>query len=229
MDEGYIKLYRSSIKKGWLQNPKLWAFWCWCIMKASYQEHDMIVGHQIVNLSPGQFVFGLKNASKELKQSIQNIRTHINFCSEIEQNLTVQPTNKFSIITIVNWHRYQSLEIEINNQINNQLTNHSQTTNTLLTTNKKGNNGKKEKKQNILTSWPDEFVLTDHLRKLASQYIPEDKIELEWEAFKAYSISNAKKYANWEAGWKTRYLNYSKYNSFIKKESKEDESLKDCY
>lgn len=63
-----------------------------------------------------------------------------------------------------------------------------------------------------LTVWPDGFVLTDHLKELAKQYIPEHLIETEWEAFKAYSLSNGKKYADWEAAWKTRYLNYAKFN-----------------
>ncbi len=67
-------------------------------------------------------------------------------------------------------------------------------------------------KKKLLTCWPDDFVLTDHLRQLASKYIPDHLIETEWEAFKAYSLSNGKKYASWEDAWKTRYLNYAKFN-----------------
>lgn len=70
----------------------------------------------------------------------------------------------------------------------------------------------KPKKKAVATLWPDDFVLTDHLRALASKYIPDHLIETEWEAFKAYSLSNGKKYSSWEDAWKTRYLNYSKFN-----------------
>lgn len=159
MENGYIKLYRSSLKKGWLQNPKLWAFWCWCLMKASHSEHKQIVGHQAVDLLPGQFVFGLKAASKELKQSIQSIRTHLKFCTKVDQNLTVKTTNKFSIITIVNWDSYQVDKEQPNKQNNNQLTNKQQTTNKQLTTNKNDKNGKKEK-NSILLSLFNEFYST---------------------------------------------------------------------
>ena len=213
MENGYIKLYRSSLKKGWLQNPKLWAFWCWCLMKASHREHKQIVGHQVVDLLPGQFVFGLKAASKELRQSIQSIRTHLKFCTKVEQNLTVKTTNKYSIITIVNWDSYQVDEEQPNKQNNNQLTNKQQTTNKQLTTNKNGKNGKKEKKDNKpLTFWPEDLTLTDHLRQLASKYIPADKIDDEWIAFKAWALSKNIQSANWQASWTTRYINYAKFN-----------------
>ena len=213
MENGYIKLYRSSLKKGWLQNPKLWAFWCWCLMKASHREHKQIVGHQVVDLLPGQFVFGLKAASKELRQSIQSIRTHLKFCTKVEQNLTVKTTNKYSIITIVNWDSYQVDEELPNKQNNNQLTNKQQTTNKQLTTNKNGKNGKKEKKDNKpLTFWPEDLTLTDHLRQLASKYIPADKIDDEWIAFKAWALSKNIQSANWQASWTTRYINYAKFN-----------------
>lgn len=128
MNRGYIKLWRKSLDKGWLKNFKLWWFWCWCLMKASYKECDLIVGFQTVHLMPGDFVFGLKAASKETGLSIQEIRTCVVFLKK-EENLTVKSTNKFSIISIINWDIYQSEEIEINTQNNKQLTNKQQTTN----------------------------------------------------------------------------------------------------
>jgi len=128
MNRGYIKLWRKTFDAGWLQNHKLWAFWCWCLMKASHKEFDIIVGCQNVHLIPGEFVFGLKAASKETKISIQSIRTLLDFL-KTSRNLTIKSTNKFSIISIVNWNTYQQEENEINTQINKQLTNNQQTTN----------------------------------------------------------------------------------------------------
>ncbi len=70
-----------------------------------------MVGFQEVILEPGQFIFGLKTASKELKMSIRTIRTCLD-CLKRHQNLTIKSTNKFSIITVVNWGLYQSNNIE---------------------------------------------------------------------------------------------------------------------
>lgn len=128
MQYGYIKLWRKSLDAGWLQNPKLWTFWCWCLMKATHREYDQIVGCQQVHLMPGEFVFGRKKASKELRMSEQSIRTFIDFL-KTSQNLTIKTTNKFSVISIINWNTYQGNEFENNQQINQPLTNNQPTTN----------------------------------------------------------------------------------------------------
>lgn len=138
MQHGYVKLWRRSIEGGWLSNHKLWAFWCWCLMKATHKEFDFVVGYTQVHLMPGEFVFGLRKAAKELKISIQSIRTLLNFL-KTSQNLTIKSTHLFSIITIINWDTYQSQENEINTPINTRVT-HGQHT---------GNN--KQEHKNIRT------------------------------------------------------------------------------
>lgn len=122
MDRGYVKLWRKSLDAGWIKNHKLWAFWTYCLMKASYKEFDAIVGLQVVHLLPGQFIFGRKKASKETGLTEQEIRTIIDFLRKAG-NLTIKTTNKFSVITIINWPIYQSEAIENNQLINQQLTN----------------------------------------------------------------------------------------------------------
>jgi len=119
-------------------------------MKASYKEMDMRVGYQEVHLMPGDFIFGLNKASSELRISVQSIRTIITALIST-QNITVKPTNKFSIISINNWDTYQADDKDINTQINTQLTNNQQTTNTQLTTNKNEKNVKNK-------TYTDEFL-----------------------------------------------------------------------
>ena len=128
MNRGYVKLWRKSLDAGWIRNPKLWAFWTWCLMKATHKEYTLIVGLQAVHLMPGQFVFGRRAAAKETGLSEQEIRTIIAFLVKAG-NLTIKTTNKFSIITIINWPIYQGSDID--NQPANQ-----PTTNQQLTTNK---------------------------------------------------------------------------------------------
>ena len=109
MNDGWIKLYRQSIEKGWLKNHKLWVFWCWCLLKASHKKSSVIVGYQQVQLEPGQFIFGRKKAAKELKMSERAIRTCVDFLKNVG-NIATKPTNKFSIVTICNWSTYQETE-----------------------------------------------------------------------------------------------------------------------
>ena len=97
-------------------------------MKASYKEFDAIVGLQIVHLMPGQFVFGLKKASIETGLTIREIRTILD-CLKKAENLTIKTTNKFSIITVVNWPTYQGDETGNDTQNDKPLTNKGQHTN----------------------------------------------------------------------------------------------------
>lgn len=119
MRGGYVKLYRAVVDKGWLSNPVLWTFWTYCLLKASYKETTVIVGNQQVKLLAGQFVFGRQKASKEIGLSERQIRT----CCEVLKNmgnLTIKTTNKFSIITVVNWDSYQGREEENDHQNDQQ-------------------------------------------------------------------------------------------------------------
>jgi hypothetical protein len=134
MERGWIKLWRKSLEAGWLKNHRLWAFWTWCLLKASHQDHKQLVGLQEVALSPGQFVFGRTKAAKELGLSEQQIRTSLNFLKRAG-NLTIKSTNKFTIITIVNWDIYQNT-IQDDQPSDQPITNHQ------VTTNKNGKNGK---------------------------------------------------------------------------------------
>lgn len=122
MNRGYVRLWRKSLDTGWLRNHELWAFWSYCLLKASHKEHDTLVGLQIVRLMPGQFIFGRKKASLETGLTEQEIRTILDFLKKAG-NLTIKTTNKFSIISIVNWHIYQPQENENNQQTNQPLTN----------------------------------------------------------------------------------------------------------
>jgi hypothetical protein len=111
MEQGYIKLWRKSLDSGLLRNHKVWVFWTWCLLKATHKEHNAVIGCQQIKLNPGQFVFGRKKAAEETGLSEREVRTSIALLGKWK-NLTIKTTNKFSIITLVNWAHYQSEPIE---------------------------------------------------------------------------------------------------------------------
>jgi hypothetical protein len=80
----------------------------------------------------GQLATGLKSLSQDTGISVQSIRTCLDRLKSTNE-ITIQPTNKFSIITICKYDLYQdniySSNNRINNQTNKQLTNNQQTTN----------------------------------------------------------------------------------------------------
>jgi len=191
MNSGWIKLWRKSLDAGWLQNHKLWTFWCWCLMKASHKEHDQIIGYQKIHLMPGEFVFGLKVASKELKMSIQSIRTCVKFLKTSE-NLTVKPTNKFSTISIINWNTYQDKEIETNSQTNKRLTNKQQTTNNKQECNKNV--------KNVKIYIPDNFSISERVKVWAYKNNFQN-LEQHLEHFKLSCTAKGYKYVDWDSAF----------------------------
>jgi hypothetical protein len=106
MNSGWIKLHRKSLNSGWLKNHKLWVFWSYCLLKASHKQQKNIVGFKNIIVEQGQFLFGRHKASEETGLSEQEIRTCKTFL-EKSGNITSTATNRYSIITIVNWALYQ--------------------------------------------------------------------------------------------------------------------------
>lgn len=92
-----------------------------------------------------QTIIWLLSLSKTLWMSIQSLRTAILHLSSTGE-IIVKSTNKYSIITVVWFDKYQSYEIEP--------TNKQQTTNKQLTTPKEI---KKERRKEIDTVWGDFF------------------------------------------------------------------------
>ena len=76
-------------------------------MKASHKRRIATVGYEKIEIKPGQFVTGDKVAARETGLSPRQLRT----CkSKLEKfgKLTVKATNRYSLITIVNWSIYQN-------------------------------------------------------------------------------------------------------------------------
>lgn len=118
---GWVRFYRVVIENGWLRDHKLWAFWSYCLLKANHKEATILVGGQQLRLLPGQFWMGRKKAAEDLNMSEQNIRTCLRKLEKLE-NITTKPTNRGSLITVVNWSLYQSQGGETNQQDNRCLT-----------------------------------------------------------------------------------------------------------
>jgi len=106
MHRGYVCMWRKSLDSSVFKNANVWYFWSWCLMKASHKKYTAVLEFKEVNIEPGQFIFGRRKAAKELSLSEQEIRTCVRFLEKIK-NITQTSTQRFSIISIVNWDIYQ--------------------------------------------------------------------------------------------------------------------------
>lgn len=115
-DKSYIKLFRKLLNSPIFENEKALKIWIWCLLKATHKERLQLVGQQEVNLRKGQFVFGRKKASEELKMSESTIYKYIKLLEKL-QMISINSNNKFSVITVEKWEEYQIEELKDNNKV----------------------------------------------------------------------------------------------------------------
>ena len=119
--EGWIKLYRQLLESPIFNNEKLLKVWIWCLLKATHKGYEQFVGKQLIYIKVGQFVTGRKRASEELRLKEGTVYDYIKTL-EKEKMLDIKSNNKFSIISIINWEKYQIEDNETNNKFNNKIT-----------------------------------------------------------------------------------------------------------
>jgi len=178
MHRGYVKLWRMSLESGLLQNAEAWQLMTWCLLRATHKSRKQVVGKQFVILEPGQFVFGRKKATQELRTSEQKIRTSLKLLESVDF-LTIKSTNKYSVITVVNWGIYQQDQPANNQPPNQQSTNNQPTINHKQTC--KELKACEEEKTLCDESHDEPFYLTAKKKKLTGKRL--EAFEEFWVAF----------------------------------------------
>jgi hypothetical protein len=137
-ENGFIKLHRKFRDWEWSSNPKMVALFIHLLLSANY-ELSRFQGHDIPR---GSLVAGLFALSEATGISFQSLRTCLEKLKQTGE-ITVKSTNHFSIISVCNYERYQSREIEINKPI----TNDQQTDNKRITTSEELKKLRKEERK----------------------------------------------------------------------------------
>ena len=128
IENGWIKLNKKILKWGWYSDVNVKVTFLHLLLVANYEDGEYL-GQKIKR---GQAVIGLKATSKKIGISVQNLRTAL---EKLEKSgeITKKSTNKFTLVTIENYSKYQDREVVNNNDTNKPLTNDQQTTNKPLT------------------------------------------------------------------------------------------------
>lgn len=142
-DTGYIKLHRSLVNWRYFTSPNYLLVWIYLLLEAKHKPQKW----KDKTIEKGQLVTSVQRISEATGISVRKVRTILNNLKGEE--LTIKSTNKYSLITILNYAQYQYSELKSDKQTDNQLTNKCQTnvkqmSNTLY--NKNDKNDKKEKK-----------------------------------------------------------------------------------
>jgi hypothetical protein len=140
MEQGYIKIHRSLVKKGYYKDSHYVHLWIHLIMKATYQEKEYLFNGKIHMLKPGQFITGRNTLSAETGINRSKIERMLK-TFENEQQIEQQMTTKFRIISILSWDKYQNIEHQNEPRVSHERA----TSEPRVSTNKKEKKEKKEK------------------------------------------------------------------------------------
>jgi hypothetical protein len=142
MNVGWIKMHRKILNWEWYRCSETVHLFFHLLLRANHK----LGSWKGIEIKEGQLVTGRKQLSEDLGISEQSIRTSLKRLKSTNE-ITIKPTNKFSIITICNYSTYQDSKKETNQQNDDQLTNGQPTTNQQSTTNKNVKKNKNEKKK----------------------------------------------------------------------------------
>lgn len=215
MHRGYIKLWRKIEEWTWFHDVRMVGFFIHLLIRANHKDTT----YQGFSVPRGSLVCGRNSLSKATKLSAQSIRSCIKRLKSTNE-ITIQSTNKFSIICIVNYEEYQEKSTI---KSTSKVTNNQPATNQQLTTSKECKNEKNEKK--VVAALPNVDFLTSLKSNPAYKELDLDK---ELGKCQAWCIANKKicsqrRFVNW--------INRAEkpiQNAFIPREKKPSSTCSAC-
>ena len=105
--EGWIKLHRSIIDSAVFSDADVLKVWIWLLCNVAYDDHDVVYLGKVIPLKRGQIITGRQKLSQQIGMSEGKIYRATNILKSLG-NITVKSNNRYSIITVENWLKYQS-------------------------------------------------------------------------------------------------------------------------
>lgn len=156
---GYVKLSRRLLSNPIFKKPAYLSVWLYLLLRAQHEESSFIWNNQRQVLKKGQLLTGRKKIAQFTGLAESQIYKILKYL-ELEQQIEQQKTTKYTVITIVNWDKYQQKEQQKEQQRNNRVTTKEQQNNTYKNVNKnvkknveegKGEKGGRTKPQDVMS------------------------------------------------------------------------------
>lgn len=150
---GYFKIFYSMRDWQWKGSPNTVALWIDILLNTNYAD-----GYSYgVPVKRGQCITGIKKLSQSTGLSMSATRLALNRLKATNE-IAIKTTNKYSIITVINWEKYQCLEKKATNKATNKTTNEQQTNNKQTTTNEEEQEEQEVKEKDLKISSKQETV-----------------------------------------------------------------------
>ena len=192
--DGWLKLYRSILDSAVFQDAEVLKVWIWLLCNVAFEQHDTICYGKVIHLKPGQIATGRKKIAQCTDLNETKVYRALTALKSLG-NIEIKSTNRYSIITVVNWEKYQdeSCKRTANEQQTNiKTTADEQQDNSKRTQHKNGKNGKKEKNiyicsffQSVWDEYPKKLG-KNKVTKAAMKQLEEAGMDTVMEAVRRY-------------------------------------------
>lgn len=175
--DGWLKLYRSILDSAVFQDAEILKVWIWLLCNVAFEQHDTICYGKVIHLKPGQIATGRKKIAQCTDLNENKVYRALTALKSLE-NIEIKSTNKYSIITVVNWDKYQDengKRTSSEQQTNSKTTAEAQQDNSKRTQHKNGKNGKKEKNIYICSFF--QSVWDEYPKKLGKNKVTKAAME----------------------------------------------------
>jgi DNA replication protein DnaD len=162
--EGWIKLHRKIRSNPVFNDLQLCRLWMICLLEASHKQREQPIGRQVVLLESGQFITGRFDLhamyNNGLKRSDHVAEYTVwRWLQTLERQglVSINSSNKYSIVSVLNWSFYQNSEQQ-NEQLNEQqMSSKCSTNEQLVSTNKNVKNDKNVENEKKKDMYSHEF------------------------------------------------------------------------
>lgn len=175
--DGWLKLYRSILDSAVFQDAEVLKVWIWLLCNVAFEQHDTICYGKVIHLKPGQIATGRKKIAQCTDLSENKVYRALTALKSLG-NIEIKSTNKYSIITVANWDKYQEENGERTSseqQTNSKTTTEEQQGDSKRTQHKNGKNGKKEKNIYICSFF--QSVWDEYPKKLGKNKVTKAAME----------------------------------------------------
>lgn len=110
---GFVCLHRGFLDWEWATEPVMVSVFVRLLLLASFRDTEW----RGVRIARGQLITSRENLARQCGISVQVLRTALNRLKSTGE-ITSQSTNRFTLITVVNYDKYQYLTRQANQQSN---------------------------------------------------------------------------------------------------------------
>lgn len=112
MDNWFVKLHRKLLDNPIASNPLLIWLFCYLLLLVSHKDHIFYFGKIKIEQKKWEAIISKKDIAKSFWISRWTLDSYLNIL-ESEQVISIKTTTKYTVLTIINWCKYQTSDIKI--------------------------------------------------------------------------------------------------------------------